>query len=172
MDGFALFDTEFGTCGVAWNDEAIVAVGLPDDDLADYLAGFGGVRSEPTPLADTAIDGIRALLRGEDPDLTAIPVAIEDLPEFDQRVYDVTQSIPRGRTLTYGDVAARLGSPGAAQAVGRALGRNPIPVIIPCHRILGAGKEVGGFSAPGGANTKQRILAIEGVAGFGEPTLF
>jgi methylated-DNA-[protein]-cysteine S-methyltransferase len=91
---------------------------------------------------------------------------------FDASVYTVCSAIPRGATLTYGDIARRLGLPGAAQAVGGALGRNPVPIIVPCHRVLGAGREVGGFSAPGGANTKQRILGIEGVAGFDEPTLF
>ncbi|GGG21552.1 putative methylated-DNA--protein-cysteine methyltransferase [Rhodococcoides trifolii] len=166
--GFHLFDTAFGTCGVGWNDDAIVTVALPEDDVRSLT----GLESEPTPLARTAVDGIRALLAGDAVDLGAIPVALDHLPSFDREVYAVTRTIPRGRTLTYGQVAALIGRPKAAQAVGRALGRNPVPIVVPCHRILGAGTEVGGFSAPGGAATKAKILAAEGVAGFEEPTLF
>ncbi len=173
---FALFDTGLGTCGLCWDrDERVVAVALPEDDvlgIVDYLRGFDATEAEPTPAMASVVESITRLLGGEDVDLSSIAVRIDDLPEFDQRVYGVTRSIPRGRTLTYGEVAARIGQPLAAQAVGRSLGRNPIPIVIPCHRVLGAGTEVGGFSAPGGAATKTRILAAESVPGFGEPTLF
>ncbi|MCX6468011.1 MAG: MGMT family protein [Corynebacteriales bacterium] len=173
---FALFDTALGVCGVCWDIAgAIVAVALPEDDRADierYLASFDAVPGDPDPDVADTIDRIRGLMAGDDVDLSAVAVDIDALPDFDRRVYAITRDIPRGRVLTYGAVASRLGQPGAAQAVGRALGRNPIPVIIPCHRVVGAGTEVGGFSAPGGAATKSRILAAERVAGFGEPTLF
>ncbi|MGU3292881.1 methylated-DNA--[protein]-cysteine S-methyltransferase [Williamsia sp. M5A3_1d] len=173
---FALFDTALGVCGVCWNAAgAIVAVALPEDDRADierHLAAFDAVAGDPDPGVAETIDLIRALMAGDDVDLSAVVVDVAAVPEFDRRVYAITRDIPRGRVLTYGAVAARLGQPGAAQAVGRALGRNPIPVIIPCHRVVGAGTEVGGFSAPGGAATKSRILAAEKVSGFGEPTLF
>ncbi len=170
---YVLFDTAIGQCGLAWSDTGITAVGLPEpgDALPDYLRGFGGEPDEADALADNALELIVALLDGKQADLSAIPVDL-DVSEFDNAVYDVTRAIQRGSTMTYGDVASLLGHPGAAQAVGGALGRNPIPIIIPCHRVLGAGREVGGFSAPGGASTKEKILAIEGVAGFGEPTLF
>ncbi|MGJ0120260.1 methylated-DNA--[protein]-cysteine S-methyltransferase [Williamsia sp. MIQD14] len=172
---YALFDTALGVCGVCWTaPDVIVAVALPEDDRADmerYLASFDAEPGAPAPVAGT-IDLIRGLMAGSDVDLSAVPVDIADLPDFDRRVYAITRDIPRGRVLTYGAVASRLGQPGAAQAVGRALGRNPIPVVIPCHRVVGAGTEVGGFSAPGGAATKSRILAAEKVSGFGEPTLF
>ena len=134
-------------------------------------AGFGATHGQVDALAADAIDRIIGLLDGQAVDMTSIPLVL-DVSEFDASVYTVCSEIPRGSTLTYGDIARRLGQPGAAQAVGGALGRNPVPIIIPCHRVLGAGTEVGGFSAPGGANTKQIILGIEGVPGFDEPTLF
>lgn len=170
---YALFDTALGRCGVAWNSAGITAVALPEaeESLVAYLTGFSDAPGDVDDVSGPAVDGITALFDGLLPDLSALPVIL-DVSDFDRAVYDLARSIPRGSTLTYGAVAARLGVPGAAQAVGGALGRNPVPVIIPCHRVVGAGREVGGFSAPGGASTKQKILAIEGVAGFGEPTLF
>lgn len=143
----------------------------PEDALTEYLRSFGTEPGVPDDMAEAAIATIVALLEGNEPDLSAVPVVL-DVSEFDASVYDITRSIPRGSTMTYGAVATVLGHPGAAQAVGGALGRNPVPIVVPCHRVLGAGREVGGFSAPGGASTKEKILAIEGVPGFGEPTLF
>ena len=87
---------------------------------------------------------------------------MEGIPPFHRRVYEVTRTIPRGETLSYGDVAAEVGSPGAARAVGQALGRNPFAIVVPCHRVLAAGGKVGGFSATGGVGTKLRILDLEG----------
>ncbi|MDI9898118.1 methylated-DNA--[protein]-cysteine S-methyltransferase [Rhodococcus sp. IEGM 1381] len=174
MPSSTLFDTAIGRCGIAWTDEGIVAVALPepsDEAMEDYLAGFGAAHRQVDAIAADAIDRIVGLLDGRAVDMRSIPLVLE-VSEFDASVYTVCSEIPRGSTLTYGDIARRLGHPGAAQAVGGALGRNPVPIIVPCHRVLGAGTEVGGFSAPGGANTKQRILGIEGVPGFDEPTLF
>ena len=101
-------------------------------------------------------------MRGDAVDLTFVSLDMDGLPEFHQRVYDVARTIPPGVTLTYGEVAKRLGDPGSARAVGQALGRNPIPVIVPCHRVLAAGGKTGGFSAPGGSATKLNLLALEG----------
>lgn len=170
---YVLFDTALGRCGLAWSDAGITAVGLPESEesLSEYLHGFGGEPDDPRGAAREAVELITALLDGKQVDLSAIPVVL-DVSEFDSAVYGVTRAIPLRSTMTYGTLAARLGQPGAAQAVGGALGRNPVPIIIPCHRVLGAGREVGGFSAPGGASTKEKILSIEGVSGFGEPTLF
>ncbi|OZC97169.1 cysteine methyltransferase [Rhodococcus sp. 06-235-1A] len=174
MPSCTLFDTAIGRCGIAWTDDGVAAVALPepsDEAMIDYLTGFGAAEGPVDALAADAIDRITGLLDGRAVDLRPIPLVL-DVSEFDASVYTVCSDIPRGATLTYGDIARRLGHPGAAQAVGGALGRNPVPIIVPCHRVLGAGSEVGGFSAPGGANTKQRILGIEGVPGFDEPTLF
>ncbi|CCQ14928.1 Methylated-DNA/protein-cysteine methyltransferase [Rhodococcus sp. AW25M09] len=184
MPSYTLFDTAIGRCGLAWTEDGVIAVALPepsDEAMMEYLAGFGAAEGPvdnlgrfagSTPdLAADAIDRISGLLDGRAVDMSPIPLVL-DVSEFDASVYTGCSAIPRGATLTYGEIARRLGHPGAAQAVGGALGRNPVPIIVPCHRVLGAGTEVGGFSAPGGANTKQRILGIEGVPGFDEPTLF
>ena len=87
---------------------------------------------------------------------------MDGVPEFHRRVYEAARAIPPGNTLSYGDIAKRVGAPGAARAVGQALGRNPFPIVVPCHRVLAAGGKIGGFSAQGGVATKRRMLAIEG----------
>ena len=121
------------------------------------------LESTPPAFIARAIDDIVALLHGEARDLADIPLDFdESVPEFYRRVYDVTRTIKPGTTLSYGEIASRIGAPDAARAVGQALGRNPIPIIVPCHRVLAANGGTGGFSAPGGAATKLRLLAIEG----------
>jgi methylated-DNA-[protein]-cysteine S-methyltransferase len=107
------------------------------------------------------IDGIITLLRGERTDLSRVTLDMRPVSPFHRKVYDVAREIPAGATMSYGQLATRLGSPGAARAVGQALGRNPFAIIVPCHRVLAAGGKPGGFSANGGANTKLRILSIE-----------
>ncbi len=87
---------------------------------------------------------------------------MDGVPEFHRRVYEAARAIPPGNTLSYGDIAKRAGVPGAARAVGQALGRNPFPIVVPCHRVLAAGGKIGGFSAQGGVETKRRMLEIEG----------
>jgi methylated-DNA-[protein]-cysteine S-methyltransferase len=97
---------------------------------------------------------------------------MQDVPEFERRVYEVARSIAPGTTLTYGEIAARLEAPGEARAVGEALRRNPFPIVVPCHRVLASGGKVGGFSANGGVATKLRLLTIERARTSAEPTLF
>jgi methylated-DNA-[protein]-cysteine S-methyltransferase len=115
----------------------------------------------PSPEAKQAMAAIVGLLGGRDEDLSALPVDLSALAEFEQRVLEMTRRIPLGETRTYGELAATLGSAGAARAVGRALGRNPVPIIVPCHRVLAASGRSGGFSAPGGVTTKMKMLRIE-----------
>jgi methylated-DNA-[protein]-cysteine S-methyltransferase len=103
-----------------------------------------------------------ALLRGERLDLSFVALDLEAVPEFHRRVYEITRTIQPGATLSYGEIALRLGERDAARAVGQALGRNPFPIVVPCHRVVASGGKTGGFSAPGGAATKLRMLAIEG----------
>jgi methylated-DNA-[protein]-cysteine S-methyltransferase len=95
-----------------------------------------------------------------------------DVPAFNRRVYEIAREIPAGATLTYGEIATRLGDPRAARDVGEALGKNPFPIVVPCHRVLAAGGKSGGFSAPGGAATKLRMLSIERAQTGAAPTLF
>jgi methylated-DNA-[protein]-cysteine S-methyltransferase len=111
------------------------------------------------------------LLGGARQDLASVPLDFSGVPSFNRRAYEVARTIPPGKTLTYGDIAHRLGQPGSAQAVGQAMGHNPFPIIVPCHRVLAAGGKDGGFSARGGVGTKRRMLVIEGALAD-EPTLF
>jgi methylated-DNA-[protein]-cysteine S-methyltransferase len=165
-DGFHLFDTAIGRCGVAWGARGLTALQLPEvrdaQTRARLAARFPNARELPPP-ADVrrALDAIAALLRGERSDLSTIALDLDRVPPFHRRVYEVTRAIPPGATLSYGDVAERVGVPGAARAVGQALGRNPFAIVVPCHRVLAAGGKVGGFSANGGVTTKLRLLSLE-----------
>lgn len=118
------------------------------------------------------MDAIAALLHGERVDLSGVRLDLEGVSPFNRRVYEVTREIPAGQVLTYGDVAHRLGDPDAARAVGRALGQNPFPVVVPCHRVVAAGGQLGGFSGGAGRVTKQRMLEIEGAVLGEQPSLF
>jgi methylated-DNA-[protein]-cysteine S-methyltransferase len=164
--GFTLFDTVIGRCGIAWGDRGLVGVQLPEASEAEtrerMLHRFPTAgEASPPPKIRLAIDGIVALLRGGSSDLSAIPLDMEGVPPFHRRVFEVARTIPPGKTLAYGDIAARLGAAGAARAVGQALGRNPFPIVVPCHRVLASGGKIGGFSAHGGTATKRRMLAAE-----------
>ena len=174
--GYSLFDTALGRCGIAWRDERVCAFALPAADDAATLAQLErrlpglAAASPPPPVAD-AIAAVQRLLSGEATDLTQVPVDLANVPRFERTVYEQLRAVPPGETVTYGELAARAGAPGAARAVGAAMGRNPMPVIIPCHRVLAGGGRSGGFSAPGGVTTKFRLLAIE-QAGRGGGLLF
>ncbi len=175
--GYALLATAIGPCSVAWRGDVIVGVALPEADEAATEARIrravpGVVPAEPPPVVRAVLDRIVALLDGEPVDLADVAVEVRHDSDFARRVHEVVRAIPPGETLTYGEVAARLGEPGAAQAVGRAMGANPVPIVVPCHRVVGAGGRPVGFSAPGGVATKQRILRIEGAAAGGQPSLF
>jgi methylated-DNA-[protein]-cysteine S-methyltransferase len=174
---FTLFDTAIGRCGIAWNARGIVGVQLPerrDDATRVRLTRKFPDATEATPPDHVrqVIDGIIAVLRGEKRDLSGAALDMEGVPGFHQQIYAVARSIPTGATLSYGDIATRLGDRSAAREVGEAMGQNPFPIIVPCHRVLAAGGKLGGFSAHGGITTKLRLLEIER-AQIGEaPTLF
>ncbi|WP_438018389.1 methylated-DNA--[protein]-cysteine S-methyltransferase [Sorangium sp. So ce315] len=170
--GFTLFDTAIGRCGIAWGGRGVAFVQLPEardsETRARVLQRFPGAREAPPPPdVQRTLDGIVALLRGEASDLSAVALDMERVPPFHRRVYEVARTIPPGATLTYGDIAGRLGAPGSARAVGQALGRNPFPIVVPCHRVLAAGGRIGGFSGNGGVTTKLRLLALEGAHAAG-----
>src|SRR5262249_59816909 len=103
--------------------------------------------ASPPPQVRLSIEAIAALLAGEPRDLSAVALDMDGVPDFDRRVYEAARSIAAGHTLSYGELAARLGERGLARGVGQALGRNPFPIIVPCHRVLAAGGRSGGFSA-------------------------
>jgi methylated-DNA-[protein]-cysteine S-methyltransferase len=175
--GFALFDTAIGACGIAWGERGLVGVQLPEASEARTRARMRrrfptAPESPPPPSVQRAIEGIAQLLQGAAIDLAAVALDMADVPAFERRVYEVARTIPPGATLSYGDIAARLGAPGEARAVGQALGQNPFPLVVPCHRVLATGGKVGGFSANGGIATKLRLLSIEGAQTSSAPTLF
>ena len=176
--GICLFPTAIGPCGIAWSELGVLGLHLPDNGgqartRVRLLRKFAGaVEAAPPAAVQRAIDGITALLEGQDIDLADVALDMRGVPDFHQRVYERTRLIPPGRTLTYGEIAADLGEPGSARAVGRALGRNPFAIIVPCHRVMAAGGRPGGFSAPGGLDTKLRLLTIERARLHGEADLF
>jgi methylated-DNA-[protein]-cysteine S-methyltransferase len=176
-EGFALFDTPIGVCAVAWGLHGIVGVSLPAGGEAPARGRMRKRFPEapevaPPAAVQDAIDRIRALLAGEADDLLSIEIDMDGIPDFHRRVLEFARTIRPGETSTYGEVAEKLNAPGAARAVGQALGANPFPIVVPCHRVLGAGGKVGGFSAPGGTTTKMRMLTIEGASVNRAPTLF
>jgi methylated-DNA-[protein]-cysteine S-methyltransferase len=166
-ESFALFDTALGRCGIAWTERGVSGVQLPEASDAATRARLRrrhprATEAEPDADVRRVIDGIAALLRGSRVDLSDVALDMSDVLPFHRRVFDVARTIPVGRTSTYGVLATPLGDPGSARAVGEALGRNPFPVVVPCHRVLAASGKLGGFSAHGGAETKRRMLLIEG----------
>lgn len=176
MHAYALFDTAIGRCGIAWGEHGVLGVQLPEKSPAATrqrllrLCPTADEAQPPKPIA-RAIAEIEALLRGEKKSLRAITLDTAGVPPFHARVYDVARAIPPGVTRTYGEVARALGKPDAARAVGQALGRNPFPLIVPCHRVIGADDRLVGFSAHGGLAAKLRLLQIEGWRAD-EPSLF
>jgi methylated-DNA-[protein]-cysteine S-methyltransferase len=167
MISYTLFETVIGWAGLAWADKGLVGVYLPDPNPENARASFlrrfpDAVEAPPTEAVSHAIGEIRRLMAGEHVDLTDIPIDIARVPDFNARVYEIARAIPPGETLTYGEIAVKLGDKLLARDVGAALGQNPWPIVVPCHRVTAAGGKLGGFSARGGVNTKVKLLAIEG----------
>jgi methylated-DNA-[protein]-cysteine S-methyltransferase len=157
---FTLFDTAIGICGIEWGPRGINGLQLPmgsdEKTRARIRQRHGDIaESEPTAEVRRAIARIVELLAGKPDDLT-----------------DIARTIPPGKTMTYGDIAKKLGGVELSRDVGQALGHNPCPIVVPCHRVLAAGNKPGGFSARGGVETKLKMLAIEGAAVNHTPNLF
>jgi methylated-DNA-[protein]-cysteine S-methyltransferase len=175
--GFALFDTMIGRCGLAWGQSGLIGVQLPEATPGAAWARLrkrfpDAVEAEPPAEIEAVIDRIRDLLAGGRDDLADIVLDVDGQSAFNLRVYAIARAIPPGETSTYGEVARAMGEPGAARAVGKALGENPWPIVVPCHRVLGSSGGMGGFSAPGGSTTKARLLTIEKAKTSAAPTLF
>jgi methylated-DNA-[protein]-cysteine S-methyltransferase len=173
-----VFDTAIGTCGVAWSARGLVAVQLPERDraaterrLVSRCDSSGA--AAPPPAIAALITDIARYLDGERIDFSAVPVDLSSLDPFRRKLYETMRALPWGTTTTYGALARTIGITQweGARDVGEAMGRNPVPIVIPCHRVLAAGQKLGGFSAPGGARTKAKLLALEGVHFDGAPRL-
>lgn len=179
---YCLFETPLGWCGIAWGERknsstppAVTLLQLPEataEMTESRIARNSGARrsSEPPPQIAEIIERVRKHLQGNIQDFRDVTVDLEAADPFARQVYEAARKITAGQIRTYGELAKALGQPTAARAVGQALGRNPIALIIPCHRVLAAGGKPGGFSAHGGRATKARMLAIEGAAFGPSPT--
>jgi methylated-DNA-[protein]-cysteine S-methyltransferase len=164
--GYNLFDTAIGRCGIAWSERGIVGIQLPEANESATRARLrqkhpGAEAGEPPPQVLPALTAIAALTEGEPAGLDGIALDVSSVSDFHRRVYEVARAIPAGSTLSYGQIAAALGMPGAARAVGQALGRNPFAIVVPCHRVVAANGRLGGFSANGGIVAKLKLLAAE-----------
>jgi methylated-DNA-[protein]-cysteine S-methyltransferase len=165
-----VFSTALGTCGVTWSSRGITGVSLPGPRP---LRGVDVLDADDVPVSVLdAVTGMVALLDGERRDLTAISLDETGIDPFRRGVYAATRQIEPGTVATYGEIARAVGSPDAARAVGAALGSNPFPIIVPCHRVVAADGALTGFSAPGGIVTKRRMLEIENVPSFAQASLF
>jgi methylated-DNA-[protein]-cysteine S-methyltransferase len=177
----ALFPTAIGACGVAWSERGLTALALPERDEATTetrlrAKSHSAGRADPPPGIAQAIALIQNYCAGERVDFSAVPLDLSGIDPERRRVYESMRAIPFGETTTYGKLAKETGAAEgdweAAQRIGAAMGRNPLPIVVPCHRVLAAGGKLGGFSAYGGTTTKQTLLALEGVRpGGGAPRL-
>ena len=161
------FDTALGRFGIGWTEKGLARVLLPGDDdavLLDRLNRGGGRPGEPTRTITALMDRIEDYAEGERVDFTDVALDLGGVPDFHRRAYEILVTVGWGETLTYGDLARRLGDVGRSRAVGQAMGANPMPLVIPCHRVLASNGRPGGFSAPGGAASKVKMLALEGVS--------
>lgn len=166
---YQIFETAAGWCGIAWNEAGIVRFTLPASSEAGAQRLMlrrmpEAVRAEPPAEIVDTIAATRRYFAGEPVDFSEVRLDLGPQDAFFNNVYDRVRRLGWGETTTYGSVAKELGAgPEAARDVGQAMANNPVPLIVPCHRVLAAGRKVGGFSAPGGSETKRRMLEMEGV---------
>lgn len=174
---YTIFDTGIGRCGIAWGHAGIVGVQLPEareiETRKRLFHLYPDAREmRPPPNIEIAIEGIGALLRAEACDFSEVTLDMTGIHAFNQRVYQIARGIPRGATVTYDEIAARLGASGAVHAVAQAIARNPFVIIVPCHRVLEPGSYADKISPHGGTISKRRLLSIEGTACPSSKTLF
>jgi methylated-DNA-[protein]-cysteine S-methyltransferase len=173
MDGttqqYLIFETASGFCGIAWNKVGITRIGLPARNAEAASRSLlrrvpGAEPGTPTAEVAEAVAAVKRYFEGEKMDFSSFTLDLDAQDAFFQRIYAAARQVGWGQTTTYGTLAKQLGvGPEAARDVGQAMASNPVPLIIPCHRVLAAGGKLGGFSAPGGSSAKARMLALEGV---------
>lgn len=170
MREYCLIATKIGPVGLAWSESGLLRLQLPDYDGASTLARLTRLtrrleaeEGHPPQWLEPTVKRLQQYFTGTVTDLSGEPLDFTGVPEFHQVLYREMLKLGWGETVTYGELAERVGSPGAAQSVGTAMGRNPLPVIVPCHRVLASGNKLGGFSAPGGVQTKLAMLEMEGI---------
>jgi methylated-DNA-[protein]-cysteine S-methyltransferase len=165
---YTVFATAFGACGLAWDADGLTRLRLPAPagraaPTKALAAGAApcGAEAAPPAIARLIAD-VRRYFAGEEVDFSAVAVALPEASAFERAIYAAARAIGYGYTATYGELARRAGFPGSTRETGQALGRNPVPLVVPCHRIVASDGRLGGFSAPGGNATKERMLALEG----------
>lgn len=165
---YCLLDTPIGTVGLAWTEKGLTRLQLPERNAGQterrlLRHAMNPTAAKPKGGVSSAVDALEQYLKGEPTEFASVMLDLDTVGDFHRRIYAAARQIGWGKTTTYGALARLVGSPDAARAVGQAMGRNPVPIIIPCHRVLAARNGVGGFSAFGGANAKRRLLDLEGV---------
>jgi methylated-DNA-[protein]-cysteine S-methyltransferase len=159
----ATFPTALGTCALSWSETGLTGFELPEAGV------LSGDMAHPPEAIAALIARVQSHLTGTPQDFSDVRYDFGRIPEFPREVYHATLAVKAGQTATYGDIAAGLGyAPGMSRAVGSALGANPWPLLVPCHRIVSADGKMTGFSGPGGVRTKLRLLALEGAQLFAE----
>lgn len=164
--GSTVFSSNLGWILVAWQDDQLtrIAFGHASPASAAKSADCEPVELEQAPKwVAKVIEKIRKFAAGKKVDWGKLPLAWEKRTEFQRKVQEACQKIPRGEVWSYGELAAAAGAPGAARAVGSVMRTNRFPLVIPCHRVVAAGGKLGGFSCPSGVEMKQKLLAAEGV---------
>ncbi|MET3660962.1 methylated-DNA--[protein]-cysteine S-methyltransferase [Aquamicrobium ahrensii] len=164
--GHAVFQTDMGFAGLAWSASGITRLCLPEKSRSSIerrLAGDGPCVEQPQGWVAELIGDIRAYFTGAEVDFSAVPVDLGGVDAFRRDIYAAARRLAFGEAVTYGELARRAGHEGMARETGAALGANPAPLVVPCHRIVAAGGKIGGFSAPGGSATKLKMLKLEGV---------
>ena len=160
------FDTPAGLCGLGWSAAGLTRVRPFAESLAKAVQPGAALvpESEAPPHIAATIAALRAFLAGEAVCFDDVSLDYSGISDFEAALYKALREVPWGETVSYGALARRIGADtGAARAVGVAMGRNPWPLIVPCHRVLTSDGKLGGFSAPGGTRTKTTLLACEGV---------
>jgi methylated-DNA-[protein]-cysteine S-methyltransferase len=174
---YALFPTAIGVCGLAWSERGVNRVVFPESSEAATRARLTRrdrdlPEATPPPAISAAIAAITALLETGRADLSAIALDMDGVDAEERAILEAARTVPPGSTITYGELAARIGQPRATREVGQAMARNRFPIVVPCHRVLAAGGGFGGFSAPGGLESKARLLTIERASTSAAPMLF
>lgn len=162
---YCVFDTPIGPCGVAWSEHGLTRLQLPASSRSatEKRLALAARPETPPSSVEQVIADLQRYLTGTKIEFSSVTLALPDVAPFHRQVYDAARSVGWGRTASYGDLARQIGAPAEAREVGQALARNPVAIIVPCHRIVTSDGKIGGFSAPGGASTKERLLALEGV---------
>ncbi|HOJ44034.1 MAG TPA: methylated-DNA--[protein]-cysteine S-methyltransferase [Syntrophorhabdaceae bacterium] len=161
---FAIFDSSFGNILFVSKDDALTNIRFFNDDVSFIKSRFLATEPDAVESVKSFLNIVKQLdnyMKGERIDFHEIHINLSDLPDFTQKVLKETRKIPYGEVRTYGFISKRLGYKNAARAVGQALKINPIPIIIPCHRVIREDRLIGGYAL--GINIKQRLLAIEGI---------